>query len=524
MKAFLRTVPGKLLIITLSVILLAALGLCGYTGWHYMQPKFRDVTIELGEEMPGIEAFLTDYAKKEKAQLLSHEPALSVAGVYPLEFSYSGKSHTVNLTVADTVAPVVQFKSVTADIDAELKPEDFITEIYDLAETTVSFATDYEKPTDYATRMVEVIVTDASGNTTSGKCSAEYVWIREQLLVELGDTLEKADILLNPQRDSDRISQKELDQINKSGVGTYTIVADGEPVGSCSVSVVDTVAPALTVKNVSVMKGAKITKNAFIKSCADASDDVTITVLDLPDGKTKGDYTVTIEAVDPSGNKTVKTAKLSVTGDKKAPTFSGLKAMEVKKGSSPNFRSGVKATDNVDGKVAFSVNTDKVNLNKAGTYYITYTATDAAGNKATARRKVVVSHNDADTKALVKSTAAKLSADALTLSKWVRSNIKYNANWGGNDPIWYGLKNKKGNCYVHAKVLEAFLKEKGFETKLIWVTDKSHYWNLVKINGRWWHIDSTPGTKHPSRLMDDTDRYNNLQGRNWDRDKWPACN
>lgn len=524
MKAFLKTLPGKLLLIGLCIVLLGAMGLCGYTLWHYMQPKFQDATMELGAEMPGLDAFLTAYAQKENAAQISDAPDLSKAGVYPVEFSYNGKTHTVNITVTDTVAPTATFQDITADIDDALKPEDFVTDVYDLAETTISFANPYEKPADFGVQQIEVIVTDASGNQISRECSVAYLWIRETVTLELGDTLEMDDVLLNPKRDSQLLSQKELDHINKTGVGTYPLTISGDRAGSCTVTVQDTTPPELQVKNVSVMVGTKVKKSDFIKSCADASEKITTTVSGLPDFKTKGDYTITIEAVDPSGNKTTKTATLSITGDKKAPVFSGLSAMEVKKGASPNWKSGVKATDNVDGNVAFAVNTDKVNLSKAGTYYATYTATDAAGNKASARRKVVVSHNDEDTKALVKSTADSLSSDPLTLSKWVRSKIKYNANWGGDDPIWYGLKNKKGNCYVHAKILEALLKEKGYETKLIWVTDKSHYWNIVKIDGKWYHIDSTPGTKHPSRLMDDTDRYNNLQGRNWDRDKWPACN
>ena len=111
----------------------------------------------------------------------------------------------------------------------------------------------------------------------------------------------------------------------------------------------------------------------------------------------------------------------------------------------------------------------------------------------------------------------------MAISNWVAKNIKYNSNWGGDDPIWYGYKNKKGNCYVHAKILEALLKEKGFKTQIIWVTDKSHYWNLVYVDGAWRHIDSTPGTKHPKYLMTDEQRYKNLQGRDWDRTKWPKC-
>ena len=528
MKAFLKTVYGKILVISLSLILLAGLGLCGYTLWHYMQPKFQGVTLELGEEMPDIQAFLTTYAKKENVKLVTETPALSSAGVYPLEFSYNGKVSTVNLTVEDTVAPTLKLKNITADLEADLKPEDLVEEMFDLAEVKLTFASPYEKPAQQGEQTIQVTATDASGNATTESCTVLYIWIREQLSLELGNQVTMADILLNPERDGKLLSQKDLDKINKSGIGTYTVTATGDREGTCTITVQDTTAPELVLKNVSVMKGTKVKKDAFIKSCSDASKKVTTTVSGLPDCKTKGTYTITVEAVDPSGNKTTKTAKLTVTGDTKGPVFSGLKAMEVKKGSTPNWKSGVKATDNVDGKVDFTVDTSKVNLNKAGTYYATYTAVDAAGNKTTSRRKVVVGHNDADTKALVKETAAKVSSDALEIAKWVRKKVRYNTNWGGSDPIWYGLKNKKGNCYVHAKILDALLKEKGYETKIIWVNQikngrPTHYWNIVKIGGKWWHIDSTPGTKHPSRLMDDDDRYANLQGRDWDRDKWPAC-
>ena len=523
MKAFFKTLTGKILLITLSVLLTAFLGLCGYTGWYASQPKFQEVTVELGEEMPAVDAFLTQYAKKEKVTLTDNTYQLSAAGVYPVEFSYNGKVSSVNLTVEDTVAPTLKLKNITVDPEADLKPEDLVAEVSDLADVTLSFSSPYEKPTQQGERTLEVTATDASGNQTTESCTVLYVWILDEITVELGNPVTKELFLLNPERDGDLIKQKDLDKINKSGVGTYTVTSTGETKETCTITVVDTTAPALKLKNVSVMVGEKAKKSNFIKSCTDASSKVTTTIKGLPDFKTKGDFTITIEAVDPSGNKTTATAKLSVTGDRKGPVFSGLKAMDVKKGSSPNWKSGVKAKDNVDGYVDFTVNTDKVNMNKAGTYYATYTAVDAAGNKTTARRKVVVGHSDADTKDLIKTTAAKLSSDALTIGKWVRKNVRYNTNWGGNDPIWYGLKKKVGNCYVHAKILDALLKEKGYQTKLIWVTDKSHYWNIVKIDGKWWHIDSTPGSKHPSRLMDDEDRYKNLQGRNWDRSQWPEC-
>lgn len=525
MREFLKTFPGKMALIFTAMALLIVLCLSGYTLWYALQPKFRAVTIELGEEMPAMEAFLTPIANKEKAKLVSPAPDLSKAGEYPLEFSHGRQKKTVLLTVRDTVAPTASFRDLVVDIDTQVKPEDFVTESFDLAETTVAFTGDFDRP-DTGKTSVEVAVTDASGNSVKNTCSVTYLWMHEKITLELGKKLTREMILTNVKRDGEMLPQSKIDKINRSGVGEYTLTLKGaDRSGKCTVTVQDTTAPTLKLKTVNVDVGNKLTVKKFIKECTDASGKVTTKFVNTPSSKKEGTFTVKIEATDKYGNKTTSEATLKVHKDSTPPVFSGLKAMTVKKNSSPNFKSGVKAVDAKDGTVSFTVNTSKVNLSKAGTYYATYTAKDAAGNKVTSRRKITVTHNDADTKALLKKFADKInSKDPVTIMKYIRSKIKYNHNWGGSDPIWYGLQNKRGNCYVHAKILEAVLELKGYKTQLIWVTDKSHYWNLVYYNGKWQHIDSTPGTKHPPRLMDDEDRYKNLQGRNWDRSKWPACN
>ena len=66
---------------------------------------------------------------------------------------------------------------------------------------------------------------------------------------------------------------------------------------------------------------------------------------------------------------------------------------------------------------------------------------------------------------------------------YVQQTIKYNSNWGGEDPVWYGLTTFTGNCYVHALIYKTFLDKLGYENQLIWTTDQTHYWNLIKING-----------------------------------------
>lgn len=524
MRAFLKSRPGKLCIAAVSLVLLAALGLCGYTGWHWLQPKFHDVVIELGEAFPPVEAFLNPLADPAKAVLHTTTADLSQTGSKELTFSHNGKEEVVYLHIWDTTPPTARFLDLTLDIDAEITPEMFVADVFDLTKTTVSFASDFDDPKAAGKTKFEIVVADETDNSAHGTVTLTRIWMHETVTLEVGQTLTQEMILTNPERDGEMIDQKMLDQINKAKVGVYMLELKGDGrEGICTVTVQDTVAPTLVLKDVNIDVGDKLTVNKFVKESSDASGKVTTAFKDTPNNKKEGTYTVTVIATDKNGNQTEATATLKVHKDSKPPVFSGLKALSVKKNATVNFRSGVKAKDAKDGYVDFTVDNSKVNLSKSGTYYAIYTAKDAAGNKATARRKITVTHSAEDTQALVDKAASKVSSDPVEIMKYVRKTIKYNHNWGGDDPVWYGLKNKTGNCYVHAKVLQEIFTKKGIKSRLIWVTDKSHYWNIVYINGRWWHIDSTPGTKHPARLMDDTDRYNNLQGRNWDRSKWPKC-
>ena len=452
-------------------------------------------------------------------------PDLSKTGQYPLTFTHNGKEETVTLTVQDTTASTAKFQDVVVDIDTVVKPEQFVTEVSDLSETTLSFAAEPDrKGSD--TASVEVVVTDAAGNKLTGVCKVTYLWMYETFTLELGNQLQPGDVLLNPERDAQMIDQKELDKINKGAVGEYTLHLKGENrEGVCTVTVQDTQGPTLVLRTVNMDLGESLSVSKFVKTCTDASGKVTPRFVTKPDITKEGTQTVTIEAVDKNGNKTTAKATLKIHQDSKPPVFSGIKAMTVKKDSTPNFRSGVTCRDAKDGVVEFTVDTSKVNLGKSGTYYAVYTAKDSAGNKATVRRKITVTHSDADVKALVKSIADKLPNDPEKIRDYIRNSISYSSSWGGSDPVWYGFKNKVGNCYVHAMCLQAIFREKGIQTQLIWCTDKTHYWNLVYINGGWKHIDSTPGNRHTKySLMNDEQRYERLQGRDWDRTKWPACN
>lgn len=586
------------------LVVMGALG--GYTLWHYNQPKFHDVTVELGVPMPSVKKFMTQYADEEKAALVTPETKidLSKTGVQQIELSHGGKTETVSLTIVDTTPPILRLQDVSADIGTELTPEDFVQDVTDFSEVTLSFAKPLEIPEGYGDVSVDVIATDESGNETKRTCTLSYVWMRSELTLELGSSVSKGDILMNAEKDGDLLDQAALDALTTAAVGTYPIsatTADGKT-GTCQVKVVDTVAPTLKVKDVTVYDGEPVTLNDFVMSATDLAGPVTTKLLQQPNTLVAGTYPMTVEATDCNGNKTTadvtltvlkdttapvfsglkklstdpnqkpnytagvsaiddrdgqvgyeyddsrvdltksgtytviyttrdkagnqarEERKVVVLSDTEAPKFSGLKDMTTDKNEKPDYASGVIAKDNWDGVVEFTYDDSKVNLSKAGTYYVTYSAKDKAGNQATARRKVVVNHDQEDTDALVRDVASGLSSDPEAIRDYVRNSIKYSSDWGKPDPVWFGFKNKKGNCYVHALCLQALLEAKGYETKLIWVTDKSHYWNLIKLDGTWKHIDATPGVRHTKySLMNDEQRLETLQGRKWDTSLWPAC-
>ena len=522
-KATLTGVLNKLGIIAMVIVVLAAVVYGQYNGWLERQPKFHDVTIELGEALPEKEAFMTEYAKADKVKLLTQQIDLTKVGTQSLEFAHGTKKETVTLTIQDTTAPKVEFKNVGVTVQDEVKPEDLVASVEELSAYTVTFqATDTVE--GYGDVTVHVLVTDEHGNVTAGESVISYRWMREQLSLELGRTLRSSMLIFGGAEDAAVIDQAQIDAINAGGAGTYTVTSTiGDMVNECVVTIRDTVAPELVLQDVAVFIGQSAELEDFVVSATDLSGDVVtrlVTPLQLDEA---GTYTISIEAEDINGNITAGEAELRVMIDTRPPEFFGMGTLYVEKHGTPGYYYGVSAVDARDGEVAFTVDTSRVNTSRAGTYYAIYQATDNEGNVGTYRRQVVVLHDAEDTAALVSSLASGLSSDVESIRNYVRDSIWYSYDWGGDDPIWFGFNQNNGNCYVHALCFQALLREKGYETMLIWVTDQTHYWNMVKINGEWKHMDSTPGRLHERySIMNDATRYETLSGRDWDRTAWPV--
>ena len=514
--------------IVLAALILLLVAVFSITGFFVFRKKFKNVVIEVGTKEVDASNFVVSKMYSNKASLVTDisKIDLNKVGEYEVTLKYGDKEQAVMMKLEDTTPPEVEFQDVYEYTGYEIDPYDFIKDVNDYSGYTVDYKTyddiDTEKYEDY---KVKIIVRDTYGNETSQDCILSLGWLKKNVVIEAGEKNVKNNMVVNVHKDARKIPDSAIKEIDVTRAGEYQVKVyyEGEEYTS-NVKVVDETEPKLVLRNVSIYETEKVSKNSFIKSVSDNSGVVSTKLLTDITYKI-GQQKVKIEAKDLSGNVVVKEAVLTIKEDKKPPVFSGLKAVSIKKNATFDYRKGVKAVDNIDGEVSFTYNDKTVKYGTAGTYYVTYTASDSKGNKVTSKRTVEIMHDANDTKELLNKYADGLSGGVPELVNAVRKYIKYTTSWGGNDPVWYGLKERRGNCFVHAKVLQGVLTRKGITNKLIWTKDKSHYWNLVYVDGHWRHVDSTPG--NPYVLLTDDEMASKppvYKGDGWNRDEWPAAN
>lgn len=513
--------------LVLSAVIFLAVGV--FLLVRGLSPRFRDVAIELGQPMPELSAFYTQYADPEKVELLSElsQVDISTVGDYALTFRCGDREETVTLSVRDTTAPTVTFRDASAYPGGTVDATDFIDTVTDLSEYTVSFVQQPQVAQEFCQLNVQVKVTDAHGNETVGDCLLHYTWLRDNVILELGQKLQISDLLLGGEEAPGDFDHFQIDAVNAGTVGQYQIVA-GDRI--CNVTVRDTTAPELLLQDVTIFLEQTANIRDFLVGAKDASGAVSTRMLTELTFGTAGQQTVVVEAEDCYGNVARAQAVLTIKVDE-APQILGLEDIVLKKYAVPNYAAGVTAVDDRDGAISFTVDTSKVQLDKAGTYFITYRAVDSAGQETVMRRRLVVESDSDDTAILVAKMAAQCGNDPKSITDFVRSKIAYRSDeWGGDDPAYFGFTKGYGNCMVSAACLQAILEYKGYNTKLIWLKEEfePHYWVIVEIQpGVWRHVDATRGVHVPCNVVTDAERLKTLVRagvqRIWDTSKWPAC-
>ena len=494
-----------------------------------LMPKFKNITISTGDSNITVSNFLTLGIFKNKAEFVSNvdDQVLKNAGTKDVILSFAGIEQSVTLNVIDDVAPVIKLHDLDAFLGYKIKSEDFIESIFDHSQYSISLDDSQVDYNNYGNYNVKVIVKDIYGNESSGVATLRLELLKESINHELGNKLSIEEFLIN-KGDAKKISSSNIDKIDIKTAGEYTFECTyNNKKYTSKVKIKDTKAPVINVQDITYKLSSKkkVTIDDLLVSVTDASQ-YKLTKTGNIDLTKLGEYKVTFKAEDIYGNSSSKVATLYVKKESTPPVIKGLKDITVSRGYEVNYTKGVSAYDAVDGKVDFTYDASKVNINKAGTYTVTYKAKDKSGNVATKTRKIIVKPTNDDTKKLLTEFYNKYlkGTSVKNMTKTIREKISYRHK-KGDDPVYYGLSTMSGDCYVHAVILHKALDLAGIKNYLVENIHGTHYWVLAYEGGKWRHYDPTPGD-HKLGPMTDKERaakQRSVGAQEWDRSKYPKA-
>ena len=85
---------------------------------------------------------------------------------------------------------------------------------------------------------------------------------------------------------------------------------------------------------------------------------------------------------------------------------------------------------------------------------------------------------------------------ANAIYNWVRGNMTYSHSGPKGDPAegaLYGFRRRYGNCYEYYAMSKYLLEAAGMPNIMVTrASDGDHFWNLVNVDGVWYHFDTTP--------------------------------
>lgn len=377
--------------------------------------------------------------------------------------------------------------------------------------------------------------------------------------MELGTVANAEQLLGAPFADA--VITPPVSQFTELGSYPVTVTKNGSSLPFTLV-VQDTTPPVATFKqNLNFYVNQKLTYEDFVESCTDLSP-VEYYFSEPPSTITQGSYQIQIIVTDTAGNSQTYDLAYTVSGDGEAPAIKGLTVMQTVAGIPIDYLRGIKAIDGGDGEVPVSVQEPLgFDIGKPGTYEITYSATDSAGNIASETAQLVVLAEN-DNLSLLQSEDVMRMGDSIvnTLSisnniedqqlfaraifDYVQSHMQYVS--GSNTDDWqqaavsalvlgygdsvnyYGLSRLLLTCAGYDNMMverqsaqEIAAGDDEDEKKAAkWYAP--HFWNLVRVNGAWYHFDTCPyyGGKDFFLWTDSQiDYFSSLNGNCYERDK-----
>lgn len=211
-----------------------------------------------------------------------------------------------------------------------------------------------------------------------------------------------------------------------------------------------------------------------------------------------------------------------VNRDKTPPIIEAPTERMVTMGSNVAYKKDVTVTDENGEAIKLEVDKSDVDINTPGEYTVIFSATDAAGNTATANMKLIVSekqvHDEDYVRPMVEKIVDRVISEDMSdwdktyaLFMWVRRNLEYGAA-GDRSSIWAGayegIHDRNGDCYTYYGTFAAMLEVAGIDYIEVQRVggETKHWWVLVNVGDGWYHCDPSPkNNEYPYKTFMQTD-------------------
>lgn len=398
----------------ITVLLIVLLIVAGIGTFVYLWNSGRDdileeVTFEAGDTID-IQAFVRDKNVKASFADDSHKVDTAVLGKYDVSIKSGIFTYKSRAVIEDTVPPTASAVSLFYEPGKEkYEAKDFVENVQDKTKTTI----EYVKEPDYefhGKQNVEIKVTDAGNNSVTVASAMITRSTKSELTLEIGSPFPKiTEFMLNAEESAVFVTDIAAIDVTHPNDFIIDILAN-DMIFTTVLHVVDTVAPVVETKNLSLFTVDTVAVEDFIEKTADATG-VKYSLDKEPDMSKVGEQSLTIIATDEGNNSIRLPVTLTVSADTEPPVITA-NDIYCYVGDTPDYKSGVKVTDNHDKKLDIHVDSSSVNTGMEGCYSVQYSTVDMSGNVSSQTVTVyVVRDTEAPVISGVKDIAATVGSD-----------------------------------------------------------------------------------------------------------------
>lgn len=341
-----------------------------------------------------------------------------------------------------------------------------------------------------------------------------YSPLRQEVVIEAGSAVHAEDFLKN-RSNKEATAVTDLSSLNLNVAGSHKVqIKVGGRTYTSRLVVRDTVAPTAVAVNTATNKGILPDPESLVTGIVDAGP-VRVSWHQKPDVTVGGESTGYVLLTDPSGNTSVVEVKIVVVVDEQAPVIDGVRDREFFVGDSITYKDGVSVTDDQTKDPVLTVDNSAVRPQTPGVYPVTYTATDAVGNKTSVTVNFTIKERPSGYKepeeayeyarpileSITKEGMSQAEV-AAAIYNWVKLNIGWydhsNKENGWAAGAVEGFMQRRGDCFTYYAVTKALLDVAEIPNldivKVVTpqTSQSSHYWSLVDVGDGWYHIDCTP--------------------------------